>query len=274
MNIQWYPGHMAKAKRQIQENLKLIDIVVELIDARIPMSSQNPDISEIYGKPRIKAATKWDLADPEITKLWQNYWQRKGEVVVLLDLLCGNGIGQLRNEIQKSLPKIKRLPRILVVGIPNVGKSTLINRLAGKGRTKVGARPGVTKGKQWILAGGLQLLDTPGVLWPKIEAKETAYKLAAVASIRDEVYDVELLAYWLLDFLVEKYPECLVGRYGLNSSPHNESVENIMNFIGQRRGCLRAGGLIDLPKTAQVILKDFRLGLIGPISLELPEVEG
>ena len=268
MNIQWYPGHMAKAKRQIQENIKLIDIVIELIDARIPKSSRNPDISEIHSKPYVLAAAKSDLADPSCSDIWLNYWRQNNETVVLLDLITGRGLNQLNAEIRKFMPKLKRPARVLIVGIPNVGKSTLINRLVGKGSTRVGAKPGVTRGKQWINARGMQLLDTPGILWPKFENQETAYKLAAIAAIKDEVLDVEKLVNWLLRFLMENYFELLKKRYGILAQ--TEDIESVLVNIGKRRGCLQSKGIVDKWKTAQIILKDFRSGLIGPITLELP----
>ncbi|HHX01833.1 MAG TPA: ribosome biogenesis GTPase YlqF [Firmicutes bacterium] len=269
MDIQWYPGHMAKARRQIQEHLKFIDVVVELTDARIPRSARNPDIIEIHRKPRILAVTKCDLADPARTAIWCQHWQRQQEKVVLLELTNGKGINVLRKEIRKCLTKQKREPRVLVVGIPNVGKSTLINRLAGRSSAKVGAKPGVTRGKQWINAQGFRLLDTPGLLWPKLEDQETARKLAVVAAIKDEIFDSEEITYWLLRFLQDNYPHLLVRRYDLED-PAAE-ISAIFSLIGYQRGCLLAKGEIDRLQTAQLILKDFRQGLIGPITLELPQ---
>lgn len=268
MNIQWYPGHMAKAKRQIRESIKLIDIVIELMDARIPRSSRNPDISEIHSKPYVLAATKSDLADPVCTDVWIDYWRQNNETIVLLDLISGKGLSQLNAEIRKCTLKLKRDPRVLIVGIPNVGKSTLINRLVGKGSTRVGAKPGVTRSKQWIRAGRLRLLDTPGILWPKFENQETAYKLAAVAAIKDEVCDTEKLVSWLLRLLMENYFELLKNRYGVLTP--TEDLASVLIEIGKRRGCLQSKGVVDQWQTAQIILKDFRSGLIGPITLELP----
>lgn len=271
MDIQWYPGHMAKARRQIKENLKLIDLVVELTDARVPQSARNPDIPEIHHKPYILAVTKTDLADPARTEVWRQFWQKNQEGAVLLDLASGKGVEKLRTEIKKSLPALRRPPRVLVVGIPNVGKSSLINRLTGRSGTKVGAKPGVTRGKQWINAKGLQLLDTPGILWPKFEDQETAKKLAATAAIRDEVVNIEEVTYWLLNYLREHYPELLVKRYSLDLGINN--TLELFEQIGRQRGCLRAQGEIDYLQTAQAVLKDFRSGLIGPVTLELPEKE-
>jgi len=269
MGIQWYPGHMAKARREILENLRLVDVVIELTDARVPRSARNPDIPEIHRKPWILAVTKCDLADPVRTELWCQFWQRREEKVVLLELINGKGINVLRKEISKYLTKQKREPRVMVVGIPNIGKSTLINRLTGRSSAKVGAKPGVTRGKQWINAGGFRLLDTPGLLWPKLEDQEAAVKLAAVAAIKDEIIDVEEVTYWLLRFLQQDYPQLLAKRYNL-ADPVGE-LETVFTTIGHRRGCLLAKGEIDRRQTAQLILKDFRQGLIGPITLELPQ---
>lgn len=271
MTIQWYPGHMAKARRQIRESLKLIDLVIELTDARIPQSARNPDIPEIHNKPYLLAVTKSDLADPERTRIWLEYWREQREKVVLLDLLSGRGIQKLRTEVRRSLPHLKRNPRVLVVGIPNVGKSSLINRLTGKSGTRVGAKPGVTRGKQWINARGLQLLDTPGILWPKFDDQEAAKKLAVTAAIRDEILDLEEITYWLLDYLQKNYPDLLMERYQLDGIA--DDLETIFDQIGRKRGCLRSQGEIDRLQTAQLVLKDFRSGLIGPITLELPKKE-
>ncbi len=269
MNIQWYPGHMAKAKRQIQELMKQIDVVIEVTDARVPHSARNPDILEIYRKPRILAVTKCDLADPARTQVWLQYWELQQEDVVLLELLNGKGVYVLRKEIRKYLTRQKREPRVLVVGIPNVGKSTLINRLAGRSCAKVGAKPGVTKGKQWISARGFKLLDTPGLLRPKLEDQETARRLAAVAAIKEEVFDSEEITYWLLRFLQKEYPHLLERRYNLEDPAAD--IDQVFSVIGVQRGCLLSGGEINRLQTARLILKDFRQGLIGPITLELPQ---
>jgi len=271
MGIQWFPGHMAKARRQIKESLALIDIVIELTDARVPQSARNPDIPEIHSKPYILAVTKCDLADPDKTRVWADYWRTKNERAVLLELSKGRGIEYLRSEIKRSLPQIRRTPRALVVGIPNVGKSTLINRLAGKKSAKVGARPGVTRGKQWINAHGIQLLDTPGILWPKFTDQETAIKLAAVAAIRDEVFNWEEIALWLISYLAHEYPSLLAKRYDLVAIDQEPVV--ILDHIGRKRGCLRTKNEVDYQQAAQILLTDFRQGLIGPITLELPMKE-
>lgn len=266
MNIQWYPGHMTKARRQIQENLKLVDVVIELTDARIPESGRNPDIAEIHAKPYILAVTKTDLADPNHTQMWMEYWKANQENVVLLDLISGKGIRQLNKEILKSIPSLRRAPRALIVGIPNVGKSSLINRLSGRAGTKVGAKPGVTRGKQWVNAKGVQLLDTPGILWPKIENQETAKKLVAVAAIKDEIIDTEEIANWLIGFFSDYYPELLKERYKLM-----EFSDDVLADIGKKRGCLMAGGIVDRQKAANLLLKEFRSGRIGSVTLDLPQ---
>ncbi len=268
MDIQWYPGHMAKARREILLNLKLVDLVIELTDARVPKSSRNPDIPEIHGKPYVLVATKTDLADPKRTKAWVDFWRTNREKVVLLDVLTGKGFRELEREIKIITPSLKRTPRALIVGIPNVGKSSLINKLAGKSSTKVGAKPGITRGKQWIKAAGLQLLDTPGILWPKFADQETAYKLASVSAIRDDISDWEELAEWLLKTLVKHYWIPLSQRYKLTSPE-----ADLLALIGSKRGCLRAGGIIDRRQAAQVVLQDFRSGRLGRISLEVPNGE-
>lgn len=266
MNIQWYPGHMTKARREIQENLKLVDIVIELTDARIPESSRNPDIAEIHSKPYILGVTKTDLADPNHTQSWMKYWKNNQENIVLLDLISGKGIQRLRKEILSIVPPMRRTPRALIVGIPNVGKSSLINRLSGKGGTRVGAKPGVTRGKQWVNARGIQLLDTPGILWPKIENQDVAKKLVAVASIKDEIIDLEQIATWLINFLIDYYPELLQVRYKLA-----QFSDDVLGDIGKKRGCLMSGGNVDRKKAANILLKEFRTGLIGAITLDIPK---
>lgn len=270
MDIQWYPGHMTKAKREIRENLKLVDVVIEVIDARIPASSRNPDMTEIHHIPYLLAATKVDLADPARTKVWLDFWRTQNEEVVLLDLLSGKGVKKLQTLVKKKAPDLKRLPRVLVVGIPNVGKSSLINRLAGRRSAQVGAKPGVTRGKQWINTSGMQLLDSPGILWPKFADQEVARKLAAVAAIKEEILEWDALIQWLIEFLSKHYPEEFCQRYGLDELPGDASV---LETIGRKRGCLRAGGIIDLEQAARLILKEFRLGTIAPMTLELPVSE-
>ncbi|MCK9526027.1 MAG: ribosome biogenesis GTPase YlqF [Limnochordia bacterium] len=263
MTIQWYPGHMTRAKRMIKEELKLVDGLLEVVDARVPVSSRNPELQNLTKKPRLMVLTKIDLADPLQTEKWMAHWKKQGETIVATDLLRGQGLGGIRQCVNQTFPDLKRLPRLLVAGIPNVGKSTLINGLTKRKGAGVGARPGVTKGKQWLSAPGMQLLDSPGILWPKFEDQEVAKRLAAVAAIRDEVFDQVEIVWWLMQFLGDEYPASLSSRYGSISEEHNALEE-----IGRRRGCLRRGGVVDLNQAAASILKDFRTGRLGAITLD------
>ena len=263
MTIQWYPGHMTRAKRMIKEELKLVDGVLEVVDARLPISSRNPDLRSLTSKPSMMVMTKTDLADPQQTKQWIEHWKAQGETIIATNLLQGQGLGEIRQMIAKAFPQLKRVPRLLVVGIPNVVKSTLINGLTKRRAAGVGARPGVTKGKQWLSAPGMQLLDSPGILWPKFEDQEVAKRLALVASIRDEVFDQVEIVWWLVDFLERQYPGALAERYG-----SFEADQTTLEEIGRRRGCLLRGGVVDLNQAAAVVLKDFRTGKLGQITLD------
>ena len=263
MTIQWYPGHMTRAKRMIKEELKLVDGLLEVVDARLPSSSRNPELGDLTKKPRMIVLTKTDLADPLQTKDWTEYWKAQGETIVGVNLLLGHGLGEIRQCVAKTFAELKRLPRLLVVGIPNVGKSTLINGLTKRKAAQVGARPGVTKGKQWLSAPGMQLLDSPGILWPKFEDQEVAKRLALVASIRDEVFDQVEIVWWFLEFLSQRYPSSLHGRYGSLGA-----ADNVLEEIGRRRGCLLRGGVVDLHQAAALVLKDFRTGKFGTITLD------
>ncbi len=264
MTIQWYPGHMAKAKKIIVEGLQVVDGILEVVDARLPWSSRNPDLQGLSVKPSIVVLTKADLADAAATKAWIEYWSGKGEKIAAVDLVKGTGLRRLRRSVRDAFPHLKRAPRLLVAGIPNVGKSTLINRLTRRRGAAVGAKPGMTRGKQWLSAPGMQLLDSPGILWPKFEDQETAKKLAAVASIRDEVFDAAEIAVWLLALLQKKYGGALQKRYG------KLDYQNLLENIGEKRGCLLPGGIVDLNQAAAVVLKDFRAGKLGKVTLELP----
>ena len=282
MNIQWFPGHMAKTRRLITENLKLVDVVVELKDARIPYSSTNPILKDILGnKPRVIALNKCDMADEENLKEWISYYKTQGITAVPVDSIKGTGIGTLKNEIKNVLSdKLKRAEekgmrnrdaRMMVVGIPNVGKSSFINKLSGKAGAKTGDRPGVTTAKQWIrISGGYELLDTPGILWPKFEDEFVGMNLAFTGAIRDEVYDVAEVACELCAFLAKKAPESLCTVYKLNS------VEGLLGHeilfeIGKKRGCLISGGDVDYDRVSRIVLDEFRACKLGKIPLETPE---
>ena len=282
MNIQWFPGHMAKTRRLITENLKLVDIVVELKDARIPYSSTNPILKEILGnKPRVIALNKCDMADENMLKEWVSYYKSQGITAIPVDSIKGTGIGTLKNEIKNALrDKIKRDtekgmkerdPRMMVVGIPNVGKSSFINKLSGRAGAKTGDRPGVTTAKQWIrISGGYELLDTPGILWPKFEDEFVGRNLAFTGAIRDEVYDIAEAACELCALLAQKAPKALCEKYKLTS------VEGLMGHeilfdIGKKRGCLISGGDVDYDRAARILLDEFRACKLGKIVLETPE---
>lgn len=281
MTIQWFPGHMAKAKREVNEKLKLIDVVFELVDARIPYSSSNPMINEIAGsKPRLLLYNKTDKADPEVTKAWQKYFRERGVEGISLDSQSGEGIADLAPAAQRLLRERRekakakgvrpRAIRAVILGIPNVGKSTLINRLAGKKITKIGDKPGVTNQQTWIkVKDQLELLDTPGILWPKFEDQTTGFRLAATGAIKDDLLDFGDVALFVLRMLRERYPDKLQQRYGLTSLPIDDMT--LFEDIGRKRGCLMKGGEIDYEKAAGLVLRDLRSGKIGKISLENPD---
>ena len=272
---------MAKARRLIEGNLKIIDVAIELVDARIPMSSTNPMIGQLLGqKPSIVVMNKADLADAEILKLWTAYYKEQGRMVMALNSKDGKGIKQLVQAVRKlTEPKLvkwrakglkSRSVRTIILGIPNVGKSTLINRLAGRNATKTADKPGETKGKQWVhLADNLDLLDTPGVLWPKLEEQKCARRLAATGAISDTVYDMEEVVADLITTLSVRYSEALKKRFKL--SEIDEDPYKTIERIGRNRGAVLPGNRIDMEKTYKLIIKDFREGHIGPISLDMPE---
>lgn len=282
MNIQWFPGHMAKTRRLITENLKLVDVVVELKDARIPYSSTNPVLSEILGnKPRVIALNKCDMADEEMLKTWVAYYKSKGITAIPVDSIKGTGIGALKNEIKNVLrDKTKREEekgmrsrdaRMMVVGIPNVGKSSFINKLSGKAGAKTGDRPGVTTAKQWIrISGGYELLDTPGILWPKFEDEFVGRNLAFTGAIRDEVYDVAEVACELCTLLAKIAPDSLCSVYKLGDIQGLMGHE-ILFEIGKKRGCLISGGEVDYDRAARILLDEFRSCKLGKIPLESPD---
>lgn len=292
VGINWFPGHMAKTRRQIAEDLKMIDVVVEILDARIPMSSQNPDIRQItQNKKKIIVLNKYDLSDKNKTERWIEYFTQKGQKVVLADSLTGKGVNETVRQIQKVMEedmqkmadkgRIGRKIRVMIVGIPNVGKSSFINRIAKKTSAEVGNKPGVTKQKQWIrINEKIELLDTPGVLWPKFESQKVAMNLAITGTIKDDILDLVEVAYTLTKFMLENYKENLLQRYSLEEKKideilqqdqaENENIYEIMQLIGRRMGAI-LGGNIDDERTAKLILDDFRSGKLGKITLEIPE---
>ncbi len=279
MNIQWYPGHMTKAKRMMQENIKLIDVVIELVDARIPLSSKNPDIDELArNKSRIVLLNKYDLADSDKTQAWKNWYEKQGAFVTLVNSKSGQGVKNVTAIVQEACKEkierdrrrgiINRPVRAMIVGIPNVGKSTFINSFAGKACTKTGNKPGVTKGKQWIrLNKNVELLDTPGILWPKFEDQEVGIKLALIGSIKEEILNITELSYILIKYLLENYPNVLEDRYEIEEC---SDVVNVLEGIALKRGCKSKGDTLDLDKASSIIIDDFRTGKLGKISLEIP----
>lgn len=283
-HIQWFPGHMAKGMRQIKEQLKIVDVVVELLDARIPMSSQNLAIPELIGtKPHIVALNKADLADPQITKAWQEYFSSKGISTILLNAVSGMGMKELSLEVDKLMaPDIakraskKMLPRsarVMIVGIPNVGKSSLLNRLCGKNRVETANRPGVTRAQKWIKTqGGFDLLDTPGILPPRLEDQEMARKLALTGGVKDDIYDMDLAVREFLEILRKSKPHALSERYKLTlEEVESLNTEELLDKIGRSRGLLISGNRVDLEKTGRVVIQEYRNGKLGKISLESPE---
>ena len=282
MNVQWYPGHMTKAKRQMQEDLKLIDLIIELVDARVPLSSRNPDIDRLgQNKSRLILLNKADLADERQNEAWKEYFQKKGFYVVKVDSRNGAGMKAIQNVIQEACKEkierdrrrgIKNRPiRAMVAGIPNVGKSTFINTFAGKACVKTGNKPGVTKGKQWIrLNKNVELLDTPGILWPKFEDQQVGIRLACVGSIKDDILNMEELALLLIDYLRTNYSGLLEKRYGI--SEEGKGVD-VLGEIAKARGCLKKGEELDYVKASGLLFDDFRGGKIGRITLEWVEQE-
>lgn len=280
MNYQWYPGHMTKAKRMMQENISLIDLVIELVDARIPLSSRNPDIDELgKNKSRLILLNKSDLADPEANKLWMAYFRDRGFHVLEVNAKTGQGLRQIQPKVQEACREkieryrkrgIKNRPvRAIVVGIPNVGKSTFINSFAGKACTKTGNKPGVTKGKQWIrLNKELELLDTPGILWPKFESEEVGKRLAMIGSMNDDILQMTELAAELLTYLLAHYRQALFARYQVEENAEGITPVQMLTLICENRKCYKKGQEPDFEKAASLLMDDFRSGRIGRITLE------
>ncbi|MGL4484701.1 MAG: ribosome biogenesis GTPase YlqF [Anaerovoracaceae bacterium] len=274
--INWYPGHMKKAVDLISNHLKLVDLVIEILDSRIPVSSKNPIIDEIIGsKPKVTILNKYDLADEEVNELWVKHIENRNVKALLTDCKSGKGLQKLisyLSDIQKQRnidKKMNRPLRIMVLGIPNVGKSSFINRMSGRQSTQIGNKPGVTKGKQWItIANGMQLLDMPGILWPKFEDINVGLKLSFCGSIKDEILDIEEVAFELLRELSETYPKNIIERYDFDSL--NDNTVELMEEIAEKRGFLKKGGLCDYNRTAYSIVQEFRGGRFGRISLERP----
>ena len=279
--IQWFPGHMTKAKRMMESQIKLVDVVVEMLDARIPRSSTNPMLINVLGnKPKVIALNKIDMADNAKTDLWMQKLKNSGLPVCKVDCATGKGVKQLISMIQVAAKPVidkwlkkgvrNRPVRVMIVGIPNVGKSTLINRLVGKNKVVAADKPGVTRGQQWItIAKGLELLDTPGVLWPKFEDPEVGFCLAATGAIKEDVFDREDATELLIERLMQRYPEELKTKYAVEFE-NSDDVRAVITKIATSRGCIKAGGVLDLDRVIQTVLRDFRSGRLGRFTLDEP----
>ncbi|MGN0243259.1 MAG: ribosome biogenesis GTPase YlqF [Lachnospiraceae bacterium] len=279
MDFQWYPGHMTKAKRMMEENIKLIDVVVELVDARIPLSSKNPDIDQLArNKYRVILLNKIDMADPAATEQWTTYFKERGFYVAQVNSRSGQGVKSIQTIIMEACKEkierdrrrgiLNRPVRAMIVGIPNVGKSTFINSFAGKACTKTGNKPGVTKGKQWIkINKNVDLLDTPGILWPKFEDQMVGFRLALIGSIKDDILNITDMAMDFIRFMMHSYPGTLAKRYEVTEQ---EDVFALLNEIAKNRNCKKPGDELDYDKAAKLLIEDFRTTKLGRISLELP----
>jgi ribosome biogenesis GTPase A len=280
INVQWFPGHMAKARRMMTESVKLVDVVCEIADARIPISSRNPELDGLLaGRPRLLVLNRTDLADPAVTKLWTAHFKAGGVPVMETDARSGRGVSGFQSAVRALLSdKIAALEakgqggrpiRAMVVGVPNVGKSTFINKLAGRKAAIASDRPGVTRGKQWISVGGLQLLDTPGLLWPKLDGENVGEHLAFTGAVKDQILDVEALAAHLMKWLAERYPALLTARYKIEPAADAAGWE-LLEAAARKRGFLISGGEVDTERMSNILLDEFRGGVIGRISLERP----
>ncbi len=282
MNIQWYPGHMTKAKRAMKEDIKLIDLIIELVDARVPLSSRNPDIDDLgAGKARLILLNKSDLADERCNLKWAAYFQEKGYFVVKVNSKSGAGLKAINGVVQEACKEkierdrkrgiLNRPVRAMVAGIPNVGKSTFINSYAGKACAKTGNKPGVTKGKQWIrLNKNLELLDTPGILWPKFEDQMVGLRLALIGAIKDEILNIDELSLELIKVLTRDYAGILTDRYGVDET---QTPVKILEQIAENRKCISKGNELDYSKAAALLIDEFRGGKLGKITLEWPQVQ-
>lgn len=282
MNIQWYPGHMTKTRRMMEEDLKLVDAVCEILDARIPISSRNPDIDTICGaKPRLVILNRIDMADPAMVRRWADYFKSRGMAVLLTDCKSRRGINGFVQAVRQLLAeKLKRYAekgqigrplKIMVVGIPNVGKSTFINQIAGRKGAKAENRPGVTRGKQWVTVDtGLLLLDTPGILWPRFEDPEVGIRLAYTGAVKDDILDTETLAFYLMQMLWRRYPDAVRERYKIDL-PADADGTALLEAAGRKRGFLISGGEIDLERMSKVLLEEYRSCKLGRFTLESPE---
>ena len=290
MNIQWYPGHMTKTRRMIADQIKNVDAVCEILDARIPVSSRNPDVDELTaGKPRLVVLNRVDQADPEATKKWAVYFRSKGYAVLESDAKDGMGTTKFAGAIRELLADklrayaekgmVGRVVRVMILGIPNVGKSTFINKVAGRKTAKTEDRPGVTRSKQWVpIDRGLELLDTPGILWPKFEDQSVGLNLAFTGAVKDDILDIETLGCHLMVYLAEQYPDALKAAYKLPALPAREEEENdvaygyhLLQVAGKKRGFLISGGEVDTERMAKILLDEFRGSKLGRFTLELPE---
>ena len=280
--IQWFPGHMAKTRKLIAANLSLVDAVVEIVDARIPLSSQNPEMDKMTrNKPRVVLLNKCDLADDKTTQQWISYFRSEGKEAIAIDCRSGKGIKSIipaiKNTVLRELMEKRQnngmsvsVVRLMIVGIPNVGKSSLLNKLAGSKRAKVEDRPGVTRTKQWVkLDNNAELLDMPGVLWPKFEDQEVAVRLAFTGAISDDILDIETLAMKLLAYLAEYYPDALKERYKIEKAPEDTGLE-LLEKVGRKRGMMISGGEINTERAAITVIDEFRSGKLGRITLETP----